>query len=192
MKRKKEGRQECPPHRHASLLRRALIDALEPRLLLANVSINEIMAVNLTGLTDEDGAHSDWIELRNSSASAQSLNGFYLTDDPANLNKWQFPNVSVPANGYLIVFSDDKDRAVAGSPLHTNFNLDRNGETLSLVNPDGVTIESQLVFGSQEEDISFGPDPALTPNPLRYYAAPTPGAANVRSQVLINEIHYDP
>src|SRR4051812_32310100 len=171
---------------------RAAVDALEPRLLLANVAINELLAVNVSGITDEDAAHSDWIELRNSTASPQSLAGFYLTDDPANLNKWQFPNVSVPANGYLVVFASDKDRAIAGSPLHTNFNLDRNGETLSLVNPDGTTIESQLVFGAQEEDISFGPDPATTPNPLRYYAAPTPGAANVRSQVIINEIHYDP
>src|SRR3989440_9117366 len=152
MKRDKKGGRGCPRHRLASPLHRAAIDALEPRLLLANISINEIMAVNVSGLTDEDGAHSDWIELRNSSATAQSLNGFYLTDDPANLNKWQFPNVSIPANGYLVVFSDDKNRAVAGSPLHTNFNLNRTGETLSLVNPDGVTIESQLVFGSQEED----------------------------------------
>src|SRR5438045_1902488 len=158
MKRKK-GRAK-----RASLLR-AAIDVLEPRLLLANVSINEIMAVNVTGLTDEDGAHSDWIELRNTSASAQSLNGFFLTDDSANLNKWQFPNVSIPANGYLIVFASDKDRAVAGSPLHTNFNLDRNGETLSLVNPDGVTIGSQLVFGSQEADSSYGPDPATAGHP---------------------------
>src|SRR2546422_10137591 len=109
MKRLKEGGQECPPHRRTSRLRRAAIDALEPRLLLTNVSINEIMAVNVTGLADEDGAHSDWIELRNSSSTAQSLNGFYLTDDPANLNKWQFPNVSIPGNGYLIVWASDKN-----------------------------------------------------------------------------------
>ena len=97
----------------------AAIDALEPRLLLANIAINEIMALNVTGLTDEDGDHSDWIELSNSSASPQSLNGYFLTDDATNLNKWQFPNVSVPANGYLLVFASDKNRAIAGSPLHT-------------------------------------------------------------------------
>ncbi|HEV8605306.1 MAG TPA: lamin tail domain-containing protein [Tepidisphaeraceae bacterium] len=182
-----ESHQRCRAH-----LRRACIDVLEPRLLLANISINEILAVNVNNLTDEDNDHSDWVELRNSSGSAQNLNGFYLTDDPANLNKWQFPDVSIPANGYLIVFASDKDRAVAGSPLHTNFNLDRNGETLLLVNPDGATIESQLTFGEQEEDVSFGPDPGTTGNPLRDFAQPTPLAANVRSEVIINEIHYDP
>src|SRR4051794_19999156 len=171
---------------------RAAVDALEPRLLLANVSLNEVLAVNITGITDENGTHSDWIELRNSSASAQNLSGFYLSDDPANLTKWQFPGVSVPANGYLKVWASDKNRAIAGSPLHTNFHLDRNGETVFLVNPNGTTIESQLTFADQEEDISFGPDPGTAGNPLRYFANPTPLAANVRSEVGINEIHYDP
>src|SRR2546421_7972399 len=128
MKRDKKGGRGCPRHRLASPLHRAAIDALEPRLLLANISINEIMAVNVAGITDEDGAHSDWIELRNSSATPQTLSGFYLSDDPLNLNKWQFPSVSVPANGYLLVWASDKNRAISGSPLHTNFHLDRNGE----------------------------------------------------------------
>src|SRR6185436_1898645 len=171
---------------------RAAVDALEPRLFLANVSINEVLAVNITGDTDENGTHSDWIELRNSSPSAQSLSGFYLSDDPLDLTKWQFPGVSVPGNGYLRVWASDKDRAIAGSPLHTNFHLDRNGETIFLVNPNGTTIESQLTFADQEEDISFGPDPGTAGNPLRYFANPTPLAPNVRSEVVINEIHYDP
>src|SRR3954463_12901430 len=145
--------------RFAKRTLRAAVDALEPRLLLANVSINEVLAVNTVGLTDENGDHSDWIELRNSSASPQNLGGFFLSDDPLNPTKWQFPDTSIPANGYLIVFASDKNRAIAGSELHTNFHLDRNGETLLLVNPDGATIESQMVFGEQEEDISFGPDP---------------------------------
>src|SRR5207244_10468399 len=93
-------------------------------------------------------------DLRYSSATPQSLNGYFLTDDATNLNKWQFPNVSVPANGYLLVFASDKNRTIAGSPLHTNFHLNRDGETVLLVNPNGSTIESQLTFGQQEEDIS--------------------------------------
>ncbi len=40
-----------------------------------------------------------------------------------------------------IEVASDKDRAIAGSPLHTNFHLDRNGETIFLVNPNGTTIE---------------------------------------------------
>ena len=192
MHRSRESCRVRSANRFAKRTLRAAIDALEPRLLLANVSVNEILAVNVNGLTDENGDHSDWIELRNSSASPQSLNGFFLTDDPTNLNKWQFPDVSIPANGYLLIFASDKNRAIAGSPLHTNFHLNHDGETVSLVNPDGATVESQLTFGQQEEDISFGPDPGSAGNPLRYFAQPTPLAANVRSEVVINEIHFEP
>src|SRR5688572_18954747 len=180
------------PKRSRRALRSACIDILEPRLLMANIVINEVMAVNATGYMDEDNQRPDWIELRNTSASPQNLLGFHLSDEANNLNKWTFPDVTIPAGGYLIVFASDKDRAVAGSNLHTNFNLDRNGETLFLVNPDGETIETQLTFGDQEEDISFGPDPGTAGNPLRKFAIPTPTGANVRSEVVINEIHYDP
>src|SRR5687767_9383756 len=159
--------------RRRAHLRRACMDVLEPRLLLANVVINEVLASNVASITDEDLDHSDWIELRNTSATPQNLNGFYLTDG-TDLDKWQFPNVTIPANIYLIVIASDKNRAIAGSQLHTNFNLDRNGETLKLVNPDGETIESELTFGEMEEDISFGPDNGSAGSPLRSFVQPSP------------------
>src|SRR5438876_1764863 len=56
------------------------------------VIISEFLAHNTSGLVDEDGAYSDWIELYNGGASAVNLGGWYLTDDPANLTKWAFPS----------------------------------------------------------------------------------------------------
>src|SRR5688500_5165111 len=44
------------------------------------VFINEFMANNATGHADETGDRQDWIELRNTSASAVNLTGYYLTD----------------------------------------------------------------------------------------------------------------
>ena len=43
--------------------------------------ITEFLASNDTGLTDEDGAYSDWIEIHNPGASTVFLNGYYLTDE---------------------------------------------------------------------------------------------------------------
>ena len=51
------------------------------------------------------------------------LGGYHLTDEPDNLDKWTFPSVILPPGGYLIVFASEKNRAVAGAPLHTNFKL---------------------------------------------------------------------
>ena len=125
------------------------LSAVEPRL-------SEIMADNRSGLSDEDGDEVDWLEIQNPNPVAQDIAGWYLTDDPGILTKWQFPAVSINANGYLVVFASGKDRRVSGQNLHTNFSLRAAGESLLLVKPDGVTVVSEFTFGQQEEDVSFG------------------------------------
>src|SRR5687768_17204313 len=119
---------------------RAAIESLEYRRLLAGVVINEFVADNNSSLLDENNDRPDWIELRNTDATSVNLNGYYLTDDSANLTKWRFPSVSISAGGYLVVFASTKNRAVAGQQLHTNFALEASGEYLALVKPDGVTL----------------------------------------------------
>src|SRR5687768_5890349 len=67
--------------------------------------INEFLALNTAGLTDTDGATSDWIEIYNPSPTIVSLHGWSLTDDPDKPRKWQFPDVNFPASAYLLVFA---------------------------------------------------------------------------------------
>lgn len=102
--------------------------------------ISEILPDNAGGLRDEDGQSPGWIELRNPAALSVSLEGWHLTDDPGNPDKWTFPAVSVPAQGYLVVFASGKNRAMAGSPLHTNFQLNPKGEYLALTNAAGTVV----------------------------------------------------
>ena len=47
--------------------------------------ISEFMASNTRTLRDEDNQYSDWIEIRNSGASAVNLDGWYLTDTAGSL-----------------------------------------------------------------------------------------------------------
>lgn len=136
---------------------RLSFERLEPRLVRAGVVIHEFLAENSGGLTDQDGQHSDWIELKNTDAAPADLSGWYLTDDAANLTKWQFPATNLPAGGYLTVFASSKDRSVAGQELHTNFGLAKAGEFLALVMPNGMTIASSFSpYPEQFEDISYG------------------------------------
>src|SRR5439155_27216659 len=108
-------------------------------------------------IVDQDNDHSDWIEIRNTDATAVNLGGWSLTDDAANLTKWQFPSMSLAGNGYLVVFASGKNRAVAGQQLHTNFSLDQDGEYLALVQPGGTVIaESYDPFPPQLTDIFYG------------------------------------
>src|SRR5262245_3411952 len=69
-------------HRSNLALHRSYFERLEARCVLASsVVINEFLASNAHGIFDSDGAHSDWIELRNTSTSAVNIGGWYLTDD---------------------------------------------------------------------------------------------------------------
>ena len=141
------------------------------------VVINELVAINDQGLADADGDFPDWLELHNPGANPVSLLDWALTDDPARLRQWLFPAVTLPPNGFLVVFASGKDRRVAGAQLHTNFKLDGDGEFLALVKPDGVTVASQFAprFPNQRKNVSygFGADAGL-----HYLRPPTPGAAN--------------
>jgi len=122
------------------------------------VIINEFMAVNNSTLRDEDGEYSDWIELLNTGENEVNLAGWYLTDTAGNLSKWAFPNVTIRAGAYLVLFASNKDRTDPTARLHTNFRLDGGGEYLALVRPDGVTIASEFspAYPDQAGDESFG------------------------------------
>ena len=92
---------------------------------LDNFFISEFVASNGTGLTDEDGDHSDWIEIYNPCIPGANLEGWYLTDDATNLTKWRFPAVILGKNKFLVVFASSKNRRDPAGKLHTNFKTGR-------------------------------------------------------------------
>lgn len=138
------------------------------------------MAANDSGLKDEDGDFSDWIEIYNPEAGPISLAGYHLTDNPDNLNKWRFPAVSVAGNSYLVVFASGKDRTNPTNRLHTDFQLSAEGEYLALVAPDGATVVSAFApaYPPQFENQSFGLGGPASAPVWSYFSGATPGAQN--------------
>lgn len=120
--------------------------------------ISEFAAANNAGLRDEDGAYSDWIEIYNPGLEPVSLAGWHLTTRPQNPRQWTFPDVSIPGQGFLVVFASDKNRTNPTNRLHTSFKLSRDGEYLALVKPDGMTVTSAFapLFPPQISDVSYG------------------------------------
>lgn len=114
--------------------------------------INEIMADNETTVQDEAGDFDDWIELYNNTAETIDLNGYFISDDAGNPEKWSFPDVTIAAGEYLILWADSD--TLAGE-LHTNFKLSAGGEILSLTDSDGQLVD-QVDFAEQYDDITFG------------------------------------
>lgn len=120
----------------------------------SGVVINELMASNQNAVTDPAGEFDDWIELFNNTNNDVDLSGHFLSDNPENLKKWEFPDeTKIAKNGYLIVWADeDGDKDQEG--LHANFKLAKAGEVLFLVSPDSIVID-QVIFGVQETDKSL-------------------------------------
>ena len=85
--------------------------------------ITEFMANNGGSLLDSDGDASDWIEVFNSGPDKADLEGYFLTDQEDAMTKWQLPAVQLPAGEFLLIFASGKNHNVAGSELHTNFNI---------------------------------------------------------------------
>ena len=154
---------------------------VDPDAPLGNVVIHEILAANVSGLVDENGDTEDWFELRNEGSTALSLAGWSATDDSDDPGKWVFPNVSIPAHGYLVVFCSGKDRRPLVGNIHTSFNLTANGEYLGIFNaesPRQVISEIAPRYPRQRADYSYGRDGT---GELSYFETPTPGAANANA-----------
>jgi len=160
---------------------------VDPNAALNGPRINEFLAANIssTGLKDEDNEFADWLEIYNSSGVPVSLTGWSLTDDVNDPGRWIFPNITLGAQQYLVVFLSGKDRrpTTPGSKLHTNFKLNPAGEFLALFNAESPRVAvTQFApqYPEQRNDFSYGIDDNAV---WRFFATPTPGAANGSSTI---------
>lgn len=142
--------------------------------------ISELVAVGNDDFEDEDGDTPDWLEIHNPTDTVVSLEGYHLTDDANELEKWTFPAVDLQPDEYLVVFASDKNRAAAGSELHSNFRLTGGGEYLALIAPDGTTVVSQFApaFPAQAAGFSYGVEGPAAGGLRGYFDPPSPGTQN--------------
>jgi hypothetical protein len=148
------------------------------------VVVNEVMTSNTSTIADADGAYSDWIELYNTGATTIDLTGCYVSDDPALPLKWMFPQGTIPAHGFLLVWASDKNMVTAGGQLHTNFKLSSTGEPVLLTAANGVTPLDQAPATVVLSNQSYGrqPDGGAV---WATYPTATPGAANGAVQTVV-------
>lgn len=138
------------------------------------VTINEFLASNQDGLTDNTGKNPDWIELHNRFDEPVDLSGWSLS---AGSDTHVFSGTVIGANEYLVIFaSGDPDRST-NDELHVDFKLSAGGESLVLTNSTGIVAEPawENSYPEQMPDISYG----LNDNEAEsFFDTPTPGEAN--------------
>lgn len=120
----------------------------------SGIVINEICAKN-TSFAAADGNFYDWIELYNSTADTINISGYGLSDSQKNPYKFTFPDNTVINGGErLIIFCDSKVTGLNGQFV-APMGLSTNGETITLTNKDGVTVDT-VTFGVMEADVTYG------------------------------------
>lgn len=149
----------------------------------AQLTISEVIAIAVADergnepeeFQDEDGDVSDIIEIHNAGAESLSLSGYTMTDNENNLKKWSFSsNQKIEAGEYLLVYASGKNKTgLFVSTPHTNFTLNRRGEYLALVDPQGEVIDAFDPLPKMFDQVSYGHD--------GYMTRPTLGEANSRT-----------
>ena len=99
-----------------------------------DIRINEVSSSN-SMFYDEDGDTPDWIELYNPGADEVLLNNWSLSDVENDNNPWTFPDITLDADEYLLIWASDKDRS------NINFirTLINEGDSFKFIIPDENT-----------------------------------------------------
>ncbi len=138
-----------------------------------DIFINEFMASNDATITDPDfQLAGDWIELYNAGPTEVNLQGYFLTDDASDPQKWQIAHPAIiEPYGHMLFWADGFDR-----DFHTSFKLAREGEFIGIYSQDLNVIDS-LSYSLQQTDISYGryPDGG---NDWFFFDHASPGQAN--------------
>jgi hypothetical protein len=114
------------------------------------VVINEVLASNASSGSDASGEFDDWLELVNRSDTDATLNGLYISDDPADPLRFALAAVVLgPGERYVIWCDGEEDEGASHAP----FKLSANGESITL--SDGSSIRDEVAFGPQAPDVSW-------------------------------------
>lgn len=150
----------------------------------AQLVINEYSCSNTATVMDAYNRREDWLELYNAGATPVNVTGYYLSDDPANLMKWQIPTANpINAGARRMVFFSDRGLVHAATQqIHAGFKLKQTlGDWVILSDQNGVVIDSMKTRITQRNhsigrSIDGGPDWGI-------FSAPTPNASN-NTQVI--------
>ncbi|MBE5786532.1 MAG: hypothetical protein E7324_03235 [Clostridiales bacterium] len=108
----------------------------------AGLRISEVMSDNAAALPDETGSFGDWIEIHNTLDVPMNLKHVGLSDRSDRII-FLFPDVTLAADGRVVVFCDDVNRDNPAGTFHAKFKISSLGkEHIYLFDNSGVVIDS--------------------------------------------------
>ncbi len=154
-----------------------------PTILIANgtmpVKINEVSAANDIYVNDHF-KKDDWFELYNTTDEPIDIAGMYISDNPANPQKFQVPasdnlNTIIQPHSHLVLWASKRD--MTGSHIYTGFKLGNNdGEQIILTSENGEWSDTlTYIEHGAKETVGLFPDGG---NKVYRMGHPTVGNAN--------------
>ncbi len=141
-----------------------------------SVVINEVLPA---------GAGSGFVEFFNPTGSAINLGGWYLSDDPSNLTKFQIPaSLNLAPAGLTSVGFTESSLSVGSTTV------------VYLTEPDGTTVANAISSSIPLDGRSLGRKPVGSGSWFLFTSttrdAPNSSSAGLGTFVSINEVHIDP
>ena len=121
------------------------------------VQISEVLIANRMSLPDEKGIFSDVMELHNPTDAPICLSGWHLSDSVAQRFRYHFPQVTIPAGGYVLIHCDGENYISDGGVIHANFAL-RVQEELCLTDPSGAYVTLQPQYSGNDISLALTED----------------------------------
>ena len=148
-----------------------------------DIVLNEVLFKNTCSVIDTYGDFSDLVELYNRSGETVPLDGYYLSDDFSDPTRFSLAGQSIAPHGYLLVFLSGKESA--SGELHAPFSLGEDDDGIMLYHAQDRSAQSIAYDPALPPDVSagFGDD-----GELRYYYYPTPGRANGKFSVSLDQL----
>lgn len=143
------------------------------QVFAAGLRINEVMSAN-TQILDGYGRSSDWIEIYNNSDQPVNLAGYGLSDDSREKFKWTFPQRTIQAGGYIVVFASGSSGVDSQGNLYADFRLSDTDGQVILTSSAGQVMDS-LALLEIPRNLSLG---RHKDGSIQLFRNSTPGAAN--------------
>lgn len=143
-----------------------------------SIVINEVLPA---------AAGTGFVEFFNPTGGAIDLGGYYLSDDPGNLTKFQIPgSLNIPPSGIASVGFTESGLAIASQTI------------VYLTDPNGTTVVSAISTAMPLDGRSLGRKPDgvgswfLFTNPTRDSANASASAGSLAGTLMLSEIAFTP
>lgn len=148
-----------------------------PFFAVGQVVINEVVASNSRGLADLNGENHDWIELKNTGATAVNLKGFGISDEKGK-RKWHFTaDTLLQPGAYFVIWASGKNEYRSNGEWHTNFRISAGGDFLQLTNAAAQPID-EIDLPEIPTGWSYGRGEPENSELWYFFEQPTPGSIN--------------